>query len=666
MGDKTGDLIDTADRSLEEPELPLRREGLSEPEQRTVAMNIAPERTVAMLDAAPEADRLTRFQRGALQDADRDPVTSRSTPALESFGEIPSGPEIVADPPPRSAAGASKAGASTGRATAGTPKAARQLEPLKRSDLKEPVLPPSSRSAGDPSEDLAPEARLGDVIGGYKLEALLGKGGAGSVFRARHQDGREVALKVLSPAKMRRSRVVQRFLDEVRTASMVKHPALIEIYDTIDEASPRRLAYAMEYLLGVSLRAHMKQHGTVELRLAVNIAEQISSALAALHDAGIVHRDLKPENIMLQPASPGAIPRVKLLDYGVVKFIGNDAAPHPPNARGTFVGTPRYMAPEQAAGAPVDARSDLFALGVLLFEMITGRCPHEGDSLRDVVLAKLKGAPRIRVGADQEVLPKELTDLVDACLKLQPSMRPKDARLVSRGLQEVSVVLMAVGPVRAPNHGDSEKKQRPRHVPPVHLERIIREPSKAGITARPRPAVDRSARTFIEPTSEPAEDPTDKHTPVPMRAPSLRAISEPRLESDPRAPRLRSQAIEEAFTESSTAPRLHPVVPSSTQSQVVSAPISRLDLHREVRPLKPRATSSQSPKTSPKPILEIAKPRPGRSEDLSLIESTADVEAKLPTTGSLKAHGGGLDLIFWLSIASAALGVFLFLLLFLW
>jgi serine/threonine-protein kinase len=197
------------------------------------------------------------------------------------------------------------------------------------------------------------------------------------------------------------------------------------------------------------------------LREAIGIAAQICDALHALHEGGIIHRDLKPENIMLVAGKEGATV-VKLLDFGVVKFLPLDPTGGSREAEkpGTFVGTPRYMAPEQAAGATVDRRADLFSIGVILFEMITGRCPHEGDSLRDVVLAKLKGAPRITVNREKEVLPQELTELVDACLQLKPALRPGDARGVRDGLREAEFILFAVGPIRLGDDG-THKREAP-------------------------------------------------------------------------------------------------------------------------------------------------------------------------------------------------------------
>jgi serine/threonine-protein kinase len=211
----------------------------------------------------------------------------------------------------------------------------------------------------------------------------------------------------------------------------------------------------MEYVPGEVLRTRIRRERILDLRRSIQIGVQICEALAALHDAGIIHRDLKPENILLGEGPSGGPPVVKLFDFGVVKFLPADrAADLEADGRpGTFVGTPRYMAPEQAAGSGVDHRADLFALGVMLFEMITGRCPHEGDSLRDVVMAKLKGAPRITVNPEQEILPQELTDIVDRCLQLKPSLRPRDARQVASALRDAEVVLFTVGSMRATPQG---------------------------------------------------------------------------------------------------------------------------------------------------------------------------------------------------------------------
>ena len=316
-------------------------------------------------------------------------------------------------------------------------------------ELDEPELP--SRTAPRPSstDRIAPDPEVGQDVGPFELTAVLGKGGAGTVFKARHRTtGRIVALKVLAAAKAKRARIVQRFFDEVRAAGLVDHPGLVEVYDFIEQEDPRRLAYAMEFVDGESLRRRLRREAALDLRVAVRIGAQICEALSALHDAGIIHRDLKPENILLVDTDEPL--RVKLLDFGVVKFLPVDKTEQIESvATGTFVGTPRYMAPEQAAGAAVDHRADLFAVGVMLFEMITGNCPHKGDSLRDVVLAKLQGAPRLTVNPEQEVLPQELADVVDACLQLKPSFRPPSAAKVLSALFDAEGVLSAVGrPVR--------------------------------------------------------------------------------------------------------------------------------------------------------------------------------------------------------------------------
>ncbi len=351
--------------------------------------------------------------------------------------------------------------------------------------LDGPQLPASSpRAAGLPS-DVAVDPVVGERVAGYRLVALLGKGGAGSVFKAeRESDGAVVALKVLAASKVKRARVVQRFFDEVRAATLVRHPGLVRVLDFVEEESPRRLAYAMEYVQGEPLRDLLRRDGAVDLRTAIQIGAAVADALAALHGGGIVHRDLKPENVMILPSSSGP-PGVKLLDFGVVKFLpvdrtgGSSAEQEKP---GTFVGTPRYMAPEQAAGAAVDARADLFSLGVVLFEMITGRCPHEGDSLRDVVLAKLKGVPRLTVNPDREILPVELSEVVDACLQLKPALRPKDAKRVAAALREADVVLFTVGSIR-----EAEAGPPVRTPPPETARAEVRGAAAAARTRGPTP-----------------------------------------------------------------------------------------------------------------------------------------------------------------------------------
>lgn len=318
------------------------------------------------------------------------------------------------------------------------------------SDVEE-LKPFAKPRSIDPTRAIAPDPDVGDWVADCELLELLGKGGAGSVFRARRdKTGDIVALKVLAAAKLTRSRVVQRFFDEARTASMVKHESLVNLIEFIEEDDPRRLAYAMEYVNGESLRSKLQREHALNMTDAIDIAMQICEGVGALHEAGIIHRDLKPENIMLiDPDRPGGRYKVKVLDFGVAKFLTLDRLQGAQQeAPGTFVGTPRYMAPEQAAGGSVDARSDLFAVGVMLFEMITGVRPHEGDSLKAVVMAKLKGAPRITMNPEREVLPQELTEIVDSCLKLQPDLRPRTAGEVQRALSEAYTVLSAVGPIR--------------------------------------------------------------------------------------------------------------------------------------------------------------------------------------------------------------------------
>jgi serine/threonine protein kinase len=363
-----------------------------------------------------------------------------------------------------------------------------------------------------------PEPELGEVIEGYELVELLGQGGAGSVFRAVHAQHGEVALKILATSKLSRARVVRRFRDEAEIASSVRHPALVEFVQLVEQSSPRRLAYAMELVRGLSLREKLQHVNVLALTEAIHIAKQMCLGVATLHDVGIVHRDLKPENVMLiEPERAGQQTRIKILDFGVAKHLHQPEASAPAMAEvpGTFVGTPRYMAPEQAAGGDVDGRADLFAIGVMLFEMITGQRPHEGDTLKAVVMAKLKGAPRLTMNPDRELLPQELADIVDACLKLQPDLRPRDARSVAARLDEAEMVLAAVGSVRLDNSTKLVRATTSMGPPPrpvgserpaaaVAMPSIPPAVSGPSLSARPAPSLAVAAAGVTPPLGVPA------------------------------------------------------------------------------------------------------------------------------------------------------------------
>jgi serine/threonine-protein kinase len=230
-----------------------------------------------------------------------------------------------------------------------------------------------------------PASLVGAVLGGrYHIEKVIGEGGMGAVYQAEHTHMRKrLAIKVLHPEMSRLPEVVARFEREAMAAAHIEHPNVAGATDfgKLDDGS---FFLVLEYVEGVSLRDRIA-HRPLELGRALHIMRQIASALARAHALGIVHRDLKPENIMLVQRD-GDSDFVKVLDFGIAKvpvgdLVGEHQAPGQALTQlGMVYGTPEYMAPEQALGQPVDSRADLYALGVMAFEMITGKRPFDHES----------------------------------------------------------------------------------------------------------------------------------------------------------------------------------------------------------------------------------------------------------------------------------------------
>ena len=248
-----------------------------------------------------------------------------------------------------------------------------------------------------------PEALVGQSLGSYRVNALLGAGGMGVVYLARDERlGRKVALKLLPPSLVQDEAQLKRLEREARTASALNHPNIVTIHEIGQVDSTHYVA--TEFIEGMTLRERISG-GAIPPHEALAIAMQIASALSVAHRAGIVHRDIKPENIMLRPDG-----YVKVLDFGIAKVMPQTASPQLATQQGMILGTTRYMSPEQARGQTVDARSDLWSLGVVLYEMLAGRAPFEGETPTDVIAAILlhKPPPLEQSPALQGVLEKAL------------------------------------------------------------------------------------------------------------------------------------------------------------------------------------------------------------------------------------------------------------------
>jgi len=225
----------------------------------------------------------------------------------------------------------------------------------------------------------------GRKFGNYRITDVLGSGGMGTVYRARDESRNlDVALKVMDLDQIADARDVERFEREARLASRLDHPNVVHIVGTGEEHGCVYLA--MELVEGESLRSLIRDHqGGLPVELALDISGQILSALGAAHEAGIVHRDIKPENVIRRPDG-----MIKVLDFGVARIEGAMALTRPND----FVGTVEYMAPEQILAEGIGPGVDLYASGVMLYEMLTGSLPFSGDSPATLVYHQLNEDPR--------------------------------------------------------------------------------------------------------------------------------------------------------------------------------------------------------------------------------------------------------------------------------
>jgi serine/threonine protein kinase len=272
--------------------------------------------------------------------------------------------------------------------------------------------------------------------GKYQVRRLIGEGGMGLVYEAEHIEiGRRVAIKVLHPAYTRSPEVVARFRSEARAATRVGHPHIIDVFDsgtTVDGA----IYLVMEYLDGRDLGHVIGDSAPMPVARAVAITREICEALAAAHKANILHRDLKPENIFLvdRPERPDF---VKVLDFGIAKTIDSvtDRSLHQ-TTPGVAMGTPEYMAPEQAAGKDVDARADIYSVGAILYEMLCGNAPHEGDNVMEVLTKKATQQPSSLETLRPEI-PQALVALVMRSLARDLAERPQSMQAFADELAQL-------------------------------------------------------------------------------------------------------------------------------------------------------------------------------------------------------------------------------------
>jgi hypothetical protein len=273
-----------------------------------------------------------------------------------------------------------------------------------------------------PTPLLTPLEGVGDILGNYVLEQLLGEGAMGRVFLARHVKlGRQAAVKVLRPEHGQNPQLVRRFFQEAQAVNQINHEHIVEIYDFAEEELPsggRRAYFVLEPLSGQSLAERMTQ-GAMPISRVVRVVRQVCAALSAAHQVGVIHRDIKPDNLFLTPRG-GDPDFVKVLDFGVAKLeTPTGERPASGTMEGMIVGTPTYMAPEQAAGLGTDARTDVYALGTVLYELLAGHTPFSGATFGQLAaqLLTTEAPPMPRFTLGGERIPPALRMLVMRCLE---------------------------------------------------------------------------------------------------------------------------------------------------------------------------------------------------------------------------------------------------------
>jgi serine/threonine protein kinase len=346
---------------------------------------------------------------------------------------------------------------------------------------------------------LPADARTGTTVGKYKLHEIVGRGGMGVVYRGEHvYIGKEVAVKILHDGYGGREESVKRFLREARAASLINHPNIVDVTD-FGKSSDGTVFFVMELLLGEALDIVLQRDRRLDLMRAITIVNQMAGALGSAHSKGIVHRDLKPENVMLirregrrelirqinDDDGPHTVSErekafdfVKILDFGVAKVRDPDANEARVTQQGIVFGTPEYMAPETARVGISDPRTDIYALGIMFYEMLTGMVPFTGETPVDVML-KIVSQPVIpprEKAPDCEITP-EAERLIMKCLSKDPRQRHQTMEELFMDLQQ------CYGSVRY------RRQLELRSPPPIQLQKVTRASTTwpAGEAAAPAP-----------------------------------------------------------------------------------------------------------------------------------------------------------------------------------